>query len=84
MSHAPTSTIGSLVQTASEASLSVSGPSQSPADLQSHPLGLSRQTPRLWRRGGRGARLDRHLAEPRVLTGQNVESPGGVTTEALC
>jgi hypothetical protein len=84
MSHAPTFTIGSLVVTASEASLSVSGPSQSPADLESHPPGLSRQTPGLWRRAGHGARSERHLAEPRVFTRQNVESPGGVTTEALC
>ena len=30
------------------------------------------------------ARSDRDLAEPRVLTGQNGESPGGMTTEALC
>jgi hypothetical protein len=84
MSHAPTSTVGSLVYTASEASLSVSGPSQSPADLHSRPPELSRETPRLWRRAGRGARSDRHRAEPRVFTGQNAESPGGVTTEALC
>ncbi|MFZ9889431.1 MAG: hypothetical protein ACO3JL_18200, partial [Myxococcota bacterium] len=83
-SHPPTFTIGSLVVSASEASLGVSGLSQSPKDLQNDPARLSPQTPRLWRRAGRAARSERYLAQPRVLTGQNGESPGGVTTEASC
>jgi hypothetical protein len=76
-SHPPTSTIGSLVSTASEASLGVSGLSQSPKDLQNDPGRLSPQTPRLWRRARRACpakprSTTRFFAGPRPMAQSNI------------
>ena len=68
-SHPPTFTVGALVMTDAEGSLSVSGLSQTPKDLQNDPGRLSCETPRLWRSARRAARSERDLAQPCVLNG---------------